>query len=87
MNCETQEEVDELWEKLSAGGEQGPCGWLKDKYTVLSLMTDDVVFMVPGREPFGKEAFEATSLYRADDDSTRRQQACTPLRLHAHDPA
>ena len=32
VNCETQEEVDELWEKLSEGGEQGPCGWLKDKY-------------------------------------------------------
>jgi predicted 3-demethylubiquinone-9 3-methyltransferase (glyoxalase superfamily) len=32
VNCETQEEVDELWEKLSESGEQGPCGWLKDKY-------------------------------------------------------
>ena len=32
MNCETQEEVDELWEKLSAGGKEVECGWLKDKY-------------------------------------------------------
>jgi uncharacterized protein (TIGR02246 family) len=32
-----------------------------DLPTVLGLMTDDVVFMVPGREPFGKEAFKATS--------------------------
>jgi predicted 3-demethylubiquinone-9 3-methyltransferase (glyoxalase superfamily) len=32
VNCETQEEVDELWEKLSQGGEKGRCGWLKDKY-------------------------------------------------------
>lgn len=32
-----------------------------DIHTVLDLMTDDVVFMVPGEEPFGKEAFEATS--------------------------
>jgi predicted 3-demethylubiquinone-9 3-methyltransferase (glyoxalase superfamily) len=32
VNCEGQEEVDELWEKLSAGGEKGRCGWLKDKY-------------------------------------------------------
>lgn len=32
VNCETQEEVDELWEKLSAGGEILQCGWLKDKY-------------------------------------------------------
>jgi predicted 3-demethylubiquinone-9 3-methyltransferase (glyoxalase superfamily) len=32
VSCETQEEVDELWEKLSAGGEKQRCGWLKDKY-------------------------------------------------------
>jgi len=32
VNCETQKEVDELWSKLGAGGEQGPCGWLKDKF-------------------------------------------------------
>jgi predicted 3-demethylubiquinone-9 3-methyltransferase (glyoxalase superfamily) len=34
VNCETQREVDELWEKLSEGGEKGPCGWLKDRYGV-----------------------------------------------------
>lgn len=33
VNCETQEEVDEYWEKLKAGGgEESQCGWLKDKY-------------------------------------------------------
>jgi predicted 3-demethylubiquinone-9 3-methyltransferase (glyoxalase superfamily) len=30
--CDTQKEVDHYWEALSAGGEQGPCGWLKDRY-------------------------------------------------------
>jgi len=34
VNCETQEEVDDLWEKLSAGGEKSRCGWLTDKYGV-----------------------------------------------------
>jgi predicted 3-demethylubiquinone-9 3-methyltransferase (glyoxalase superfamily) len=32
VKCETQQEIDEMWEKLSQGGEEGPCGWLKDKY-------------------------------------------------------
>ena len=32
VKCKTQEEVDELWEKLSAGGEKSRCGWLKDKF-------------------------------------------------------
>ena len=34
VTCETQQEVDEYWEKLSAGGEQQRCGWLKDKFGV-----------------------------------------------------
>lgn len=50
VNCETQEEVDELWEKLSAdGGKKERCGWLKDKFglswqiipTVLGKMLND----------------------------------------------
>ena len=32
VNCETQAEVDELWGKLSEGGSEEPCGWLKDRY-------------------------------------------------------
>ena len=34
VHCETQEEVDELWKKLTDGGEEEQCGWLKDKYGV-----------------------------------------------------
>jgi len=49
VNCETQQEVDELWEKLSEGGERGRCGWLKDRYglswqivpTILGEMLQD----------------------------------------------
>ena len=49
VNCENQEEVDHFWERLSERGEQGPCGWLKDRYglswqvvpTVLSEMLRD----------------------------------------------
>jgi predicted 3-demethylubiquinone-9 3-methyltransferase (glyoxalase superfamily) len=32
VNCETQDEIDHFWSKLSEGGEKGPCGWLKDKF-------------------------------------------------------
>lgn len=49
VNCQSQPEVDALWEKLSAGGEPGRCGWLKDKYglswqvvpTVLPVLLSD----------------------------------------------
>lgn len=32
VKCESQQEIDEMWSTLSEGGEEGPCGWLKDKY-------------------------------------------------------
>jgi predicted 3-demethylubiquinone-9 3-methyltransferase (glyoxalase superfamily) len=32
ISCENQDEVDEFWSRLSEGGEEGPCGWLKDKF-------------------------------------------------------
>lgn len=49
VNCETQQEVDELWKNLSAGGREDQCGWLQDRYglswqiipTVLGKMLGD----------------------------------------------
>ena len=50
VHCETQEEIDYFWSKLAAGGEEGPCGWLKDKFglswqviptVLLQLLTDE----------------------------------------------
>ena len=49
VSCETQQEVDELWQKLTAGGSEDQCGWLKDKFglswqiipTVLGSMLTD----------------------------------------------
>ena len=49
VECETQDEVDDYWAKLSEGGEEGPCGWLKDRFglswqivpdALLRLLTD-----------------------------------------------
>jgi predicted 3-demethylubiquinone-9 3-methyltransferase (glyoxalase superfamily) len=34
VSCETQEEVDMFWNQLSEGGEEGQCGWLKDRYGI-----------------------------------------------------
>jgi predicted 3-demethylubiquinone-9 3-methyltransferase (glyoxalase superfamily) len=45
VNCETQAEVDELWGKLSEGGEESRCGWLKDKYG----LSWQIIPMVLGR--------------------------------------
>jgi len=49
VDCKTQEEVDRFWARLSEGGEEGPCGWVKDKYglswqinpTILGEMLND----------------------------------------------
>lgn len=57
VDCETQQEVDELWAKLSQGGEPGRCGWLKDKYglswqiipTVLGQLLSDRDLKKAGR--------------------------------------
>src|SRR4030042_3484816 len=43
VNCDTQEEVDELWAKLSAGGQGGQCGWVKDKFGLSWQIVPSVV--------------------------------------------
>ena len=44
VNCETQQEVDYFWEKLSAGGETSRCGWLQDKYGLSWQIVPTVLF-------------------------------------------
>ena len=43
VDVETQQELDDLWRKLSAGGEEGPCGWLKDKFGLSWQLVPSVV--------------------------------------------
>src|SRR5438876_5513963 len=52
VNCKTQKEVDELWVKLSEGGEEGQCGWLKDKYGLSWQIVPTVLSkMLQGKDP------------------------------------
>jgi predicted 3-demethylubiquinone-9 3-methyltransferase (glyoxalase superfamily) len=61
VNCETQQEVDELWEKLSAGGEGGRCGWLKDRFGLSWQIIPSVLgkMMQDHRAGNSKKAVEA----------------------------
>src|SRR5277367_3963096 len=54
VNCETQQEVDEMWEKLSAGGEKSRCGWLKDKYGLSWQIIPSVLTKMLGDKNPGK---------------------------------
>ncbi|MBF6595252.1 MAG: VOC family protein [Thermaceae bacterium] len=75
VNCKTQEEVDALWAKLSEGGEEGPCGWLKDKYglswqivptTLFELMRD------PDPEKSKRVMQAMLQMKKIDTDGLRR---------------
>ncbi len=75
VNCETQSEVDHFWDKLSEGGRQVQCGWLKDKYgvswqivpTILGdLMTD------PDPEKSGRVMKAMLQMVKLDIDGLRR---------------
>lgn len=52
IDCKDQEEVDHIWEKLGAGGEYGPCGWLKDKFGLSWQVTPVRLFeLIRNSEP------------------------------------
>ena len=75
VNCETQEEVDELWEKLSAGGEKSQCGWLKDKYGLSwQIIPRALGEMLGDKDPEkSKRAMEAMLKMSEIDIKTLRQ--------------
>ncbi len=60
LQCDSQEEIDRLWEALTAdGGEEGPCGWLKDKYG-LSWQVDSSELMTMLQDADQEAATRAT---------------------------
>jgi len=63
VNCETQEEVDEFWEKLSEGGEIQECGWLRDKYGVSWQITPTILLeLLQGKDADKSERVMNTML-------------------------
>lgn len=76
VDCETQAEVDELWEKLSAGGEPGRCGWLKDKYGLSWQIIPTVLGeMLQDKDPTRARRVTEAMLSMGKIDIARLQQA------------
>ena len=76
VNCETQEEVDELWEKLSEDGDKQQCGWLKDKFGVSwQIVPVVLVKMLQDRDPGKSKRVMAAMLQMGKIDIRILQQA------------
>ena len=76
VNCDTQEEVDRFWEKLSEGGQEVQCGWLKDRYG-LSWQIVPVVLsqMLQDKDPQKSQRVMNALLQMKKLDIKRLQQA------------
>jgi|SRR5262244_2770040 len=76
VNCETQEEVDELWEKLSAGGQKERCGWLRDKYGLSWQIIPSILGKLLQDKDAGKASRVMTAMLQMDKiDINRLQEA------------
>jgi predicted 3-demethylubiquinone-9 3-methyltransferase (glyoxalase superfamily) len=76
VNCETQEEVDELWQKLSAGGKKDRCGWLKDKYGLSWQIIPSALGKLMGDKNAAKAQNVMKAMLQMDKiDIARLQQA------------
>jgi predicted 3-demethylubiquinone-9 3-methyltransferase (glyoxalase superfamily) len=76
VKCETQAEIDEMWGKLSKGGEEGPCGWLKDKYGLSwQIVVPAWDEMLRDKDPAKSERVMAAILQMRKPDVQLVQQA------------
>ena len=73
--CETQEEIDEVWARLTEGGEEGPCGWLKDRFGVSWQVVPSALGQMMGDPKSGNPAnvMEALLKMRKLDLATLEQ--------------
>ena len=75
VNCKTQAETDRLWERLSEGGEQLPCGWVRDKYGFSwNIVPEGLVDVISGGDPVrSQRAMQAMmQMQKLDIDELRR---------------
>ena len=80
VNCETQAEVDDLWEKLSAGGRKDRCGWLTDKYGVSWQIIPQVLMkLIDDPDPAKSQRVVKAMLQMDKIDIQRLQQAAEGL--------
>ena len=76
VNCETQQEFDEFWEKLSAGGQKSRCGWLKDKFGISWQIVPTVLGQLMQAKDGAKSKRVMEALLQMDKlDIQRLQQA------------
>ena len=76
VDCKTQDEVDRLWEKLSAGGEQQQCGWLRDRYGVTWQIVPSVLGELMGLpDPYAAQRVMQAMLQMTKLDIHALQQA------------
>lgn len=80
VHCEDQTEVDEMWQKLSAGGKEIQCGWLKDKYGLAWQIVPVAFFeMITDKDPARKER-----VMKAMMQMTKMDIAALEAAYHAH---
>ena len=76
VKCESQQYIDEMWSKLSEGGEEGPCGWLKDKYGLSwQIVVPEWDEMLRDKDSEKSERAMAAILQMSKPDMQRVQQA------------
>ncbi|MGZ8465471.1 MAG: VOC family protein, partial [Candidatus Binatia bacterium] len=76
VDCKSQVEVDDLWEKLSDGGQKSQCGWLKDKFGLSwQVVPSALVEMLQDPDPEKSKRVMAAMMQMGKIDITRLQQA------------
>ena len=76
MDCKTQQEVDELWDKLSEGGQTQQCGWLKDKFGLSWQIVPSVLIeLMQDPDPQKSQRVMEAMLQMTKIDSAKLRQA------------